>query len=296
MAHPVSAVSDPTSARLRGHPARWWLLSAGPAVLLGAAIASRHGVSPAAYAPNVVALAMGAGLGWAARRAGMERVAAVAPALTLVGVAATLLGPGLDGVRRWVALGPVRLNSSTMLAPWLIAGLLSSRPGVRWRAVGLLVATQTAHLAQPDAAQASALAAGALPLLVGGALDRRAGAAVAALLAGLAALTWTRPDPLAALDHVERIVALARDLGPLWLTGALLVLLALLAPFAALARTDDVLTRRACAAATAYLLAALGAAWVGHFPVPVLGAGAGPVLGWCALVSVVSLAASRPVE
>lgn len=153
-----------------------------------------------------------------------EGAARVFPVLVFLGIAATLLAPGLDGVRRWLVLGPIRLNMSAALVPWLALGFVASNPGVR-----------------------------SLPVLTGGAIvNRRIGVPVAAVLLAIAAATWSRPDPLPPLDHVERILVLTASRGAPWLLGAALA--------------NRVM-----------------ATFFGNFPVPVFGAGAGPILGWYAL-------------
>jgi cell division protein FtsW (lipid II flippase) len=216
------------------------------------------------------------------------------PAALVVAVAATLIAPGIDGVHRWLPLGPLRVNVSAALTPWLICALADGE-GARWRVtVCALFGVGAVHLAQPDAAQATALACGAMPLLLGAA-GRHRRAAVAArsltvflLLVAIAA--WLRPDPLPALPHVERVLALAVGRGPVWTTVAVLSVAALFAPVLAAWRGGG-RGRLVGAIAALYLAGQLGATFVGNYPVPVLGAGAGPVLGWWALATSCQLAA-----
>jgi hypothetical protein len=95
------------------------------------------------------------------------------------------------------------------------------------------------------------------------------------LLVALAVIAWTRRDPLPAVDHVERVLMIAASRGPLWLAACAAAALALFGP--ALAAGG------ALGGATAlYLAATIAATFAGNFPVPVLGAGAGPILGWFA--------------
>ncbi|MFT3916004.1 MAG: hypothetical protein QM704_18500 [Anaeromyxobacteraceae bacterium] len=242
------------------------LLAPLPAIAVGAAIASRHGVAPAAFLPGLLAVVPGAALAWAA--AWSRELPRWASSAALVLVAATLLAPGVEGVHRWLPLGPVRLNASAALAPWLLAAALAE-PGLRTLAA--LVLAQLVHLAQPDAAQATALAVGALPIVLSG--RTALGAAAATLLTGLAAGAWLRDDPLQPVAHVEGILDLAWQAGPAWLGAALL---ALALAFLPLARRP---------AALGYLAAATLCTFGGAFPVPLLGAGAAHVLGWYGLLA-----------
>jgi hypothetical protein len=252
-----------------------------PALLVGAAVARDHGVPLAAFGPNAMAAIAGAALAWLLLRLDPTRrqwVAARLPALAGLAIAATMLMPATDGVQRWLWIGPLRLHAAAALAPWLLLPL--ARPGAAPRAGVLPVAAALLHVAQPDAAAATALAAGSLPLV-----SDRGRAIGAALPAVCAAWAWTRPDALAPVGHVEGIVGLARASGP-WLAAAAIASLALLAApalHAVVAGTPTV--RRVGASILLSLAATWVAAVIGVFPVGVLGAGAGPVLGWFAAMT-----------
>jgi hypothetical protein len=181
---------------------------------------------------------------------------------------------------------------SAALVPWLALGFIVSNPSARSLSLVLVGATQLIHLAQPDAAQATALAAGAVPVLAGGTVvNRRIGLPAAAALLGVAAATWSRPDPLPALVHVEGILALTASSGAPWAVGAVLAGGVLLAPFVLAIRTRSRVASQVGAGLALYLCTSVAVTFFGNFPVPVFGAGAGPVLGWYAMASV--LAASR---
>lgn len=266
-------------------PSRAWLgstLAPLPAIALGAAVAAGHGVAWSAYAPNLAAVVVGLAVLAALEHAPREWLARWAPPLAALGVAATLLGAGLDGVHRWLSLGGLSLNLSAALTPWILLGLAASEP--RTRTSGLLAATvvQLVHLAQPDAGQATALAAGAAPWLLAAARARQWVVALPLLvLVALAGAAWLRADPLLPIDHVERVLSLAAARGAGWSLACMAAAAALLAPLAQSSRPGrpDLLG----ASLVSYQLAAFAVTWLGHFPVPVFGAGAGTVLGWYAL-------------
>ena len=271
----------------------WLVLAPIPATLVGAATAHAHGVSLVAFLPNLASLLVGgAGFLWWTRPA---RGAGPPPTwlsvALVVAVAATLVAPGLEGVHRWLPLGPLRINASAALAPWLLLGLADGEGG-RWRGAAVAVlGVGAVHLAQPDAAQATALACGAMPPLLGVAgRHRRATVAAAGLLVVLVALAgaaWSRPDPLPALPHVEQVLVLALRRGPLWAAVAALAVTTLFAPALAAWRGGG-RGRLVGAGAALYLAGQLAATFVGNYPVAVLGAGAGPVLGWWAMAAICS--------
>lgn len=246
-----------------------------PAVALGLWVASRFHVPLGAFAPNVAAAGVGLALLVAARQARTAEparwgaVALVAWAL----IASTLIAPPLDGVHRWLPLGPLRLHVASAIAPALVAALLRGLADSPRAALGLAAASMAVLAAQPDAALATALAAALAPAIARSpALAARWRAAGLLALAVGVAVAWWRPDPLPSIAHVEGIVGLARELGPLPLAAAVIALALLLVPF---------VRRNATAGALGRFVGALALVGVAaNHPVPVMGAGAGPVLGW----------------
>lgn len=269
------------------------LLAPLPAVAVGAVVAGMHGVPTGVFLPNVLALVLGAvgAIGLVSSKPAAKRWAARwLPIVSLIVIVATLAMADLDGVRRWVSLGPLRLNASAALLPWMFLGMISPDSQARTRAVLLACTVQLVHVAQPDAAQATALAMGTLPLLAGGnVVDRRLGIPIGVLLLGLAAAAWSRPDSLPAVDHVERILVLAAESGTWWSAAAGVATLALFMPAMIAMRKPDVMTSQLGAGLALHVCATIGATFFGSYPVPVFGAGAGPVLGWYAMITVVGI-------
>jgi len=207
-------------------------------------------------------------------------VAVILLALALAVEAYILVaGVSMEGVRRWVALGPLQLHAASLLVPlaaWTAAQRLDAIGAV------LLAAILAVLAAQPDAAAVLALtlALGAVALVD---KSKRRLAGVLAVI-GAAGVAWalSRPDPLPAVDHVERVVRRAFEasptLGPLAAVALIAVPLAML------------WIRRTPAAL------ALAAAWAGfvlanliaNYPAPVIGAGAAPVLGWLMSIGLAS--------
>ncbi|MCA9524355.1 MAG: hypothetical protein KC609_25480, partial [Myxococcales bacterium] len=170
---------------------------------------------------NIAAAALGVVLA-AALAARAELLRRRLPALAFVAsiaIATTLALPGAEGVHRWLGLGAVRLHAAAWLAPLILAGGLHLRSAGRTlAAVLLLVGTQAIHLAQPDAAQASALAIGWIAALApNGRTGQRANElGLGALLVALALVTWLRPDPLTAARFSEEVLRSAWRDAPLW--------------------------------------------------------------------------------
>ena len=253
----------------------WLLATPLPALALGLFVMQAHDVSRAV----LILQACGAGLALAlavalmAARNALRSRPLVPGVLALVLVAATLAFTPLEGVSRWVLLGPVRLHVSAFASPFVLyaAGVLLST-GRRLAAAMLVLALQAVHVVQPDGGQAIAFGLGAVALFIGArvALGGRVAACLAVALLGAAA--FLRPDPLLAVPHVERILALAASHGTgLQLAGIIVLALPALS-LLALARTAEPSLARGPGVSLALYLAGLALVPAfGNFPVPVLG-------------------------
>ncbi|MBV9774639.1 MAG: hypothetical protein JO040_11850 [Gemmatimonadetes bacterium] len=261
-----------------------YLLASAPALALGVLVMRASDVPAAAWGQNVAAWAAGAllclGLGVRRTRTSPPSSgwADLAALLTLGALVATLLAPGMDGVHRWVRLGPVRLHTAAVLLPLLLVALERlARVRGWWTASLLAVGVVLALFLQPDAAQATAFAGAAGILLLPGA-GRSAPRWIALLsLLILAGLSWLRRDPLAPVPHVEGIVGLAGSFGMGWAVAAVVSLLLLPVPFFLAGRGPG---RRTGLALGAYVSITFLAAFVGSFPVPVMGYGVSPIIGY----------------
>jgi len=253
-----------------------------PALAVGILVMRASGVPVAAWGQNLAACVIGIALCFIlARPRSSHRGDAgllVAAVLALGFLAATWIDPGVQGVHRWVRLGPVRLHAGALVLPLVLATLAGLEGAGRRRASTLLsIATALVPALQPDAAQATAFVAGCVVVLMPRRpAEGRAWLRLVPLLA-LAALSWLRADPLAPVPHVEGIVGLAAQVGTGWGIVAVASLLLLPVPFFAARRPDG---DRVGLALGTYVAVTIVATALGHFPVPVLGQGASPIIGW----------------
>ncbi len=253
-----------------------------PALAVGILVMRASGVPATAWGQNLVACVLGILLCFAVARPRSSRRGEggllVAGALALGCLAATWVDPGLEGVHRWVKLGPVRLHAGALVLPVVLATLAGlERAGRRHASTLLSIATALLLLLQPDAAQATAFAAGAVVLLLPRTRAEGHGWIRLVPLVLLAGLSWLRRDPLAPVPHVEGIVGLAMDQGAAWGVAAVASLLLLPLPFFAARGAGD---GRIGLALGAYVAVTILATATGRFPVPVLGQGASPIIGY----------------
>lgn len=251
------------------------------AVAAGCMAMAASGVAASSWLRTVVAWVVGAGLAALVTRYGQQRKAAVAAAVVTgtLALIATLFATAVQGIHRWLDVGPLHINVAALVLPSLIVALatmpVASRPG-------LVVAVLTAAvlLAQPDASQLTAFAIAVSILLV------RSNVAawwkvVAVVIAVVFAIAgWLRPDPLEPVAEVEQIFSLSAAVSPL---------LALVAGFALVAAAVAPLsihspgghtTRDGAIALSAYFVAVSIAPLFAWFPVPLVGLGMSFPVGW----------------
>lgn len=244
-------------------------------VAIGCAIAAAHGVGAGSWARNLVAWGVGAAAAFVvARRPAILPGFLSAAAASL---AVTLLNAPVDGVHRWIDVGPLHINAAAALLPAAIVALAVLRER-RWSwlaaaaILGLLVV-------QPDASQATAFGAGLLVVLASlrAPAAVRAGGAAATVLAVAAA--WLRPDPLAPVPEVEEIIGLAWAWSPVAAAAAVALLASTALWPLRMAVADEPAKVAALALAACCVVTAL-APMFGAFPVPLVGVGMSAILGF----------------
>ncbi|MEO1084736.1 MAG: alpha/beta hydrolase, partial [Acidobacteriota bacterium] len=243
---------------------------------IGLAYLAAAGAPPAYLLLNLAALGLGVTIlsltvriPPPARGAGLGTLG-----LALVLLATSIFGTSIEGAARWFVLGPLFVQSSLLLLPWMI--LRFARTPNLPSTIAMVVAALALAL-QPDRAMAGALLAG----LVARALFRfNRAVAVALASAALAFLvTMLRPDTLPAVPYVDQILFSAFEVHPLagaamWVGAVLLV-----TPTIA-GRRGRPRERRLAFVFGSVWSAILVAAALGNYPTPLVGYGGSAILGY----------------
>jgi len=142
------------------------LALASLAVGAGAAFLWNVGALPGMATRNIAAFGIGLAVGWIAHLFAFRSYGAAI--LFSIGTAilalVLIVGIEMEGVRRWLEVGPVVVQPALILSPLLLA-IVASREGRHWRVAILLPILLVAL--QPDAASMLALAAGVAALMAG---------------------------------------------------------------------------------------------------------------------------------
>lgn len=218
-------------------------------------------------------------------RGGTSPRAGLALAIATVLLWAPVWVTTLAGPERWLRVAGVRVYVASMLLPAVVLVLARAlRPSAtppRWPGVVLPTAL-FALAAQPDASQATAFAlACALPLWRASARATTKGLLATALAAGVV-WAWWKPDPLLPVPYVEGVLDLAAAEGPVAFATALA---ALALPVLMLARQARTLNDAPLLSVAIYYVAIAVLAWRQLTPMPLLGFGAGPIVGWALMAA-----------
>lgn len=265
-----------------------WPLLTIPPILASAAILAIGAVSHRTWLMHLAAVTLTfvvAMMGrYLPRWAGQSSSATAILALTVAGVAAPLLHDSI-GPTRWIALGPLNLYTAPLLLPAFLAACSSCARQQGHRATLAVVASLGVSMLlamQPDASQVLALLAGMAVVLVQRGVPAQK--SVVTLLSMIAITAWafSRPDPLEPVPYVEGVFALALGhslLAGLAVMGSALLLVAGLCLFSF--RGPAWLS-----AIAAYYTVLFACSVAGLTPAPLIGYGAGPLLGFGLLVAV----------
>ena len=280
------------------------LLAPLPALVVGVLVMRRSGVSATVWGQQ-----LGAGLVLMAFVAVMRLAVRVhtssRPSTTaIVGVGAMLLliatfaHSGVDGIHRWVSLGPLQLHAAFIALPALLVALCAtvrrdSVGGASWLSKCAAITAALVLLLQPDASQATAFAIALAVVLLQRGHPHASDWIAVVIVAVCALLAWFRPDPLAPVPHVEGIVSLAASLSTVWWIASLIALVLLPLPFILVASRRLELQAEGFSLA-AYFGAACVAPFVGAYPVPILGYGLSPILGYFGALGWIILRVGAP--
>lgn len=232
--------------------------------------ASRSVVNGAAFLLGLVALiGIGGALPQISRYSGQ-----VLFVMGLALLVTATLGAASDGASRWIIIGPLSVQVSLVLLPFM--AVTFARYPTLAGCAGIAVAALALAL-QPDRGMAGVLAFGMAVL----AIARPSSLSAAALISSATSflVTLVRPDTLPAVPYVDQILFTAFDVH--LLAGAIVwlgCLLLLVPPM--IGWRDNADLGPAYLLSGAIWLGCIAAAAVGNYPTPVVGYGGSAILGY----------------
>lgn len=190
----------------------------------------------------------------------------------------TFANQGMDGVHRWISIGAVKLNVAMIVLPVILLELykvLKIR-GLTYAGVSALIILLVLFF-QPDASQLTGFA---IPTMIMLSLNTRS-KKIRFLITGVSVLfivlSWIRLDHLPPVDYVERILMMVADMEGIWFVSGIISLAILPAPFLLFPPKHAVSVSRYIGC---YYIVILLSTLFGNFPVPLMGYGISPIVGY----------------
>lgn len=190
----------------------------------------------------------------------------------------TLISPGISGVHRWISIGIIKFNVSMIVLPRIIIELwkVSQTEDLRLT-VFITIAISILLAIQPDASQLTGFSIPMMIVLCNNIDKKRIRIFVVGILSILIILSWVFLDNLPAVDYVEGIVSLLGNMGLIWLVIGVISLGILPMPFI-LFQPKYLKLPSICVGL--YFIIILVSTLFGNFPVPLMGYGISPIIGY----------------
>ncbi|UPM54883.1 FtsW/RodA/SpoVE family cell cycle protein [Gottfriedia acidiceleris] len=195
----------------------------------------------------------------------------------------TFLDNGLHGVHRWIAIGPLRFNIALGLVPLLIiqlSSLIKLKPF--WVPFVFTIFFTVLLLFQPDASQLTAFTIAILFLLLNIKKNKSIQILLLIVFILLIIFSWSHLDQLAPVSYVEDILSLVKEMGIGWLVLAVISLFILLMPFFLFPPTS---AKPLSFSLGIYFSISILSSFFGNFPVPIMGYGISPFIGYLIAIS-----------
>lgn len=190
----------------------------------------------------------------------------------------TFLGSGIDGVYRWLRLPFFALNISTIVIPITIVAFYRLMEGKNFTisVIGIFVIAFLLYL-QPDASQLLAFSFPMIVLLLKSNIPKIIKGSFSVILFFLTLKSWFCLDTLQSVDYTEGVLIMLHDLSVvLYIIGIMTLLL--IPIYFLISSTKK--NRNICIGITMYYWLMILSTLIGAFPVPFMGYGISPILGF----------------
>lgn len=261
-------------------------LTALPSVLTGTSIMYYWGIPSSIYIQNLIYLAACSALLvlYMLRECNMKpkSICAIA-AFNVLFLCSSFCFDGIEGVRRWVYLGPLALNVAFILLPVLLINIYNLSQNGYLKACYILALTIAIILFfQPDASMVTAFSTALIPFFYINYNDKLS-RYIWVILFVLSCISWINIDNLEPVSYVEDILVLAKEISWIYLICCALSFLVLLFPFF---KKDNCLQCKQISRSLGFFFFVLIVSTLfGNFPVPLIGYGVSPIAGYLVSVS-----------
>lgn len=197
--------------------------------------------------------------------------------ISIIALLVTFINSGIGEVHRWVSVGPIRLYVSVIVLPIIIISLWSLlRKENLIIAIVSIVCVSIILTLQPDASMMTAFSITSI-ILLWNKIKKIPCFLLIAFLGGLTIFTWIFLDGLAPVAYVEGIFKLVSDMGMIWFVLGIISLTIMIIPFLIFPpKKNKILS--ICFGI--YFITILTSTVFGNFPIPLMGYGVSPIIGY----------------
>ena len=194
----------------------------------------------------------------------------------------TFLGPDMQGVHRWIRLPFFALNAAAIVLPITIVALYRLMEEKQF-AVSILGIMAIAFLLflQPDASQLLAFSLPMIILLLRSSISKVKKGCFSVVLLVLTLKTWVCLDNLQPVDYTEGILIMLQDLSVVLYIAGIVALFSMPVYFLIFCKEKS---RNICTGIAMYYWLMILSTFIGNFPVPFMGYGISPILGFFAFL------------
>ncbi len=190
----------------------------------------------------------------------------------------TFLGPNMEGVHRWLRLPFFTLNISTIVIPITIVAFnrLIEEKQFAISFVGIIVIAFLLFL-QPDASQLLAFSLPLIVLLLKSSISKILKGSCSVILFLLTLKSWIQLDSLPPVDYTEGVLTMLHDISFVLYMIGIVALFGMPIYFLIACKKEN---RNICIGMAMYYGLMISATFIGNFPVPFMGYGISPILGF----------------
>jgi len=270
------------------------LLMAVPSIIIGAIAMYTNKVPIAIFSQNIIYLIIGGIISYfiLIKKSKVKNKASINTTTIIVAVILLFLtfsSLGIEGVHRWVSVGPIKFYVAVIVLPIIIIDLWKLLQIRDWWFSAIITIVISILLAlQPDASMLTAFAIPMIMLLWNKINNNIFRSCIVVLLSALIIISWAFLDGLPPVSYVENIVTLVAKMGIVWLILGAISLVILPLPFIFFSPKRYKLLSVSIGV---YFIIILISTLFGNFPVPLMGYGVSPIIGY--FISITWLAKSK---
>lgn len=190
----------------------------------------------------------------------------------------TFVNPGINGVHRWLAIGSFKVNVSMIVVPVVMITLWNFL-FLKELLFSIVIALTVSILlaAQPDASQLTGFAIPIMIMMCSKTDKKILRSLIIGIFSALIIVSWIFLDHLPPVAYVEEIMSLLADMGLIWFILGIISLVILPVPFIFFPPKKLKLPSISLGL---YFTIILIATIFGNFPVPLMGYGISPIIGY----------------